>query len=68
MGRKNNAIEYFVEPDARKRYLRALQQNDKLDRYLEQMIDESGRPFPASTSARMFEFQGQPVIGVRRIR
>ena len=62
IGHKKTASEYFADPGMRPTYLAELFKNNMLNRYEEQMVNADGKPFPASISARLFEFQGQQVI------
>lgn len=62
MGEKETAHDYFADADRRPAYIEALLKDNRLDRHEEMLVDASGKSFPASVSARLFEFQGRKVI------
>ncbi len=62
MGQKKVANDYFADPAKRQPYIDVLLRDGMLERYEEQMVDAQSRPFSASVSARLFEFQGRKVI------
>ncbi len=62
MGEKGTAYDYFADPARRPAYIEALLRNNRLERHEEQLVNARGEAFPASVSARLFEFQGEQVI------
>ncbi len=62
MGEKKTAFDYFDDPGRRPVYIDALLKNNRLERHEEILVNAKGDAFPASISARLFEFQGESVI------
>lgn len=62
MGEKKTAYDYFADPNRRPAYIEQLLKNKRLERHEEQLVDADGNAFPASVSARLFEFHGENVI------
>lgn len=62
MGEKKTAYDYFADPNRRPAYVEELLKNNRLERHEEQLVDGRGNAFPASISARLFEFHGENVI------
>ena len=62
MGEKKTAYDYFADPSRRPIYIDSLLKNERLERHEEMLVNAQGKTFPASVSARLFEFQGENVI------